>query len=167
MQDLKGSVSRIAQFLEKSLDAEVIEKIADHCLFKNMKKNNMSNYSTVPKEFLDQTKTKFLRKGVFLCKYICISCIRVTLSVFVRHLNEWNVNGEWLQIKYNVTVHRAAIVFLESKITNVNWKLGNNYANHFLVLLWSSCMLCFRNCRRLEKPTYRSRSRVLWCNLQG
>ncbi|KAI3365405.1 hypothetical protein L3Q82_010487, partial [Scortum barcoo] len=36
--DLKDSVGRIAQFLEKPLDAEVIEKIADRCEFKNMKK---------------------------------------------------------------------------------------------------------------------------------
>lgn len=65
VQDLKDSVSRIALFLEKPLDADVIETIADRCLFKNMKKNNMSNYSMVPREFIDQTKSEFLRKGVF------------------------------------------------------------------------------------------------------
>lgn len=53
----------MAQFLQKSLDDEAIEKIADRCLFKNMKKNNMSNYSRVPREFMDQTKSEFLRKG--------------------------------------------------------------------------------------------------------
>lgn len=58
-------MARIAQFLEKSLDAEVLEKIAERCLFKNMKKNNMSNYSAVPREFMDQTKCEFLRKGTF------------------------------------------------------------------------------------------------------
>ncbi len=63
LQDLKGSVARIAQFLEKPLDAEVIEKIADHCLFKNMKQNKMSNMSKVPTEVLDQTKNTFIRKG--------------------------------------------------------------------------------------------------------
>ncbi|XP_055360335.1 sulfotransferase 2B1-like [Betta splendens] len=62
--DLKDSVSRMALFLEKPLDAEVIEKIADRCLFKNMKKNNMSNYSMVPREVIDQTKSGFLRKGI-------------------------------------------------------------------------------------------------------
>ncbi|XP_034083349.1 sulfotransferase 2B1-like [Gymnodraco acuticeps] len=62
--DLKDSVGRIAQFLQKSLDYEAIEKIADRCLFKNMKKNNMSNYSAVPREFMDQTKSEFLRKGI-------------------------------------------------------------------------------------------------------
>ncbi|XP_073345198.1 sulfotransferase 2B1-like [Pagrus major] len=64
IMDLKDSVSRISQFLGKSWDAEVIEKIADRCLFKNMKQNKMSNYSTVPREFMDQTKTEFLRKGI-------------------------------------------------------------------------------------------------------
>nr|XP_046232942.1 sulfotransferase 2B1-like [Scatophagus argus] len=64
IMDLKDSVARIAQFLEKSLDAEVIEKIADRCLFKNMKQNKMSNYSTVSHELMDQTKSEFLRKGI-------------------------------------------------------------------------------------------------------
>ncbi|XP_018534127.1 sulfotransferase 2B1 isoform X1 [Lates calcarifer] len=64
IMDLKDSVARIAQFLEKPLDAEVVEKIADRCLFKNMKQNNMSNYSMVPCEFIDQTKSEFLRKGI-------------------------------------------------------------------------------------------------------
>ncbi|XP_069011468.1 sulfotransferase 2B1-like [Embiotoca jacksoni] len=64
IMDLKDSVTRIAQFLEKPLDAEVIEKIANRCVFKNMKKNNKSNYSLVPREFMDQTKSEFLRKGI-------------------------------------------------------------------------------------------------------
>uniref|UniRef100_A0A1A8H5Y9 Sulfotransferase n=2 Tax=Nothobranchius korthausae TaxID=1143690 RepID=A0A1A8H5Y9_9TELE len=63
-KDLKDSVTRIAGFLEKPLDAEVIESITNRCLFKNMKKNKMSNYSAVPSEFMDQTKSEFLRKGV-------------------------------------------------------------------------------------------------------
>lgn len=65
MQDLTDSVARIAQFVEKPLDTEVIEKIADRCLFKNMKQNNMSNYSAVPRKYMDQTKSEFLRKGTF------------------------------------------------------------------------------------------------------
>ncbi|KAM9336660.1 sulfotransferase 2B1-like [Symphorus nematophorus] len=60
--DLKDSVARISQFLEKSLDAEVIAKIADRCLFKNMKKNKMSDFSGM--SVMDQTKSKFLRKGI-------------------------------------------------------------------------------------------------------
>lgn len=62
--DLKDSVTRLATFLEKPLEAAVIDKIADRCLFKNMKKNKMSNYSLVPSKFMDQTKSEFLRKGI-------------------------------------------------------------------------------------------------------
>ncbi|XP_047465877.1 sulfotransferase 2A1-like [Mugil cephalus] len=62
--DLKDSVSRISRFLEKPLDADIVEKIADRCLFKNMKQNNMSNYSAVPEEFMGQAKLDFLRKGI-------------------------------------------------------------------------------------------------------
>lgn len=62
-QDLRDSVSKISQFMGKSLDSEVIEKIADHCVFKNMKQNKMSNYSLVPNEFMDHNKSEFLRKG--------------------------------------------------------------------------------------------------------
>ncbi|KAI5103033.1 sulfotransferase family 2, cytosolic sulfotransferase 2, partial [Silurus meridionalis] len=58
------SVTKIAQFLEKPLSPEVIEKIAENCLFKNMKHNKMSNYSLVPEEFMDQKKSEFLRKGI-------------------------------------------------------------------------------------------------------
>ncbi|XP_035590315.1 sulfotransferase 2B1-like isoform X2 [Oncorhynchus keta] len=62
--DLSDSVSKISQFMGKSLDSEVIEKIADHCVFKNMKQNKMSNYSLVPNEFMDRNKSEFLRKGI-------------------------------------------------------------------------------------------------------
>ncbi|XP_039596295.1 sulfotransferase 2B1-like isoform X2 [Polypterus senegalus] len=62
--DLKGSVSKVCTFLDKPLSEEVIEKIADHCTFKNMKQNKMSNYSLVPEEFMDQKKSTFLRKGI-------------------------------------------------------------------------------------------------------
>lgn len=62
-KDLKDSVTKIAQFLNKSLDSEVVEKIAERCMFKNMKQNKMSNYSMVPAEFFNQSKCEFLRKG--------------------------------------------------------------------------------------------------------
>ncbi|XP_053269150.1 sulfotransferase 2B1 isoform X2 [Pleuronectes platessa] len=64
IMDLNDSVSRIAQYLEKPLTTEVIEKITDRCLFKNMKQNNMSNYSAVPCEIMDRTNSEFLRKGI-------------------------------------------------------------------------------------------------------
>lgn len=74
LQDLKGSVTKMAQFLEKPLSPEVIEKIAENCLFKNMKQNKMSNYSLVSEEFMNQKKSEFLRKGHskhILCVTFC------------------------------------------------------------------------------------------------
>uniref|UniRef100_A0A8C9SX34 Sulfotransferase n=1 Tax=Scleropages formosus TaxID=113540 RepID=A0A8C9SX34_SCLFO len=62
--DLKASISKISLFIGKTLSQEVIEKIADHCMFKNMKQNKMSNYSLVPSEYMDQKKSEFLRKGI-------------------------------------------------------------------------------------------------------
>ncbi|XP_062381983.1 sulfotransferase 2B1-like isoform X3 [Sardina pilchardus] len=55
----------VDEFMEKFINGkELIEKISDHCVFKNMKQNQMSNYSLVPAEFLDQNKSEFLRKGI-------------------------------------------------------------------------------------------------------
>ncbi|KAG7270604.1 hypothetical protein CRUP_011520, partial [Coryphaenoides rupestris] len=62
--DLNSALIRVAQFMDKSLDSEVIERIADQCVFKSMKKNDMSNYSKVPTGFFDESKSEFLRKGV-------------------------------------------------------------------------------------------------------
>nr|AAI42762.1 Sult2st2 protein [Danio rerio] len=64
INDLRASVEKIATFLGKSLSSEVVEKIADHCVFKNMKQNKMSNLSLVPEEFMDQKKSEFLGKGI-------------------------------------------------------------------------------------------------------
>ncbi|KAM6967543.1 sulfotransferase family 2, cytosolic sulfotransferase 3 [Aplochiton taeniatus] len=64
VQDLSGAVNRFSNFLGSNLSADIIESIADHCCFKNMKTNSMSNYSLVPQEVMDTRKSPFLRKGV-------------------------------------------------------------------------------------------------------
>ncbi|KAG9335412.1 hypothetical protein JZ751_004734 [Albula glossodonta] len=64
VQDLRGALGRFAKFLGKEFSQEVLDMVADHCQFKNMKNNTMSNYSLVPKEFMDSSKSPFLRKGV-------------------------------------------------------------------------------------------------------
>uniref|UniRef100_A0A8C4ZIK3 Sulfotransferase n=1 Tax=Gadus morhua TaxID=8049 RepID=A0A8C4ZIK3_GADMO len=62
--DLEASVTRMAQFLNTPLDSEMIRKITDRCVFKNMKKNKMSNYSLMPSTMMDQNVSEFLRKGI-------------------------------------------------------------------------------------------------------
>lgn len=63
-EDLPGSIKCISGFLGKNLSDEVIQKIAEHCSFNAMKNNPMSNFSLVPKVYMDSDKSPFLRKGV-------------------------------------------------------------------------------------------------------
>uniref|UniRef100_A0A8C9ZR76 Sulfotransferase n=1 Tax=Sander lucioperca TaxID=283035 RepID=A0A8C9ZR76_SANLU len=63
-KDLPAAVRRFSDFLGRNLSEEVIQKIAEHCSFKTMKTNKMSNFSLVPKEFMNPDKSPFFRKGV-------------------------------------------------------------------------------------------------------
>lgn len=42
---------------------KIKKKLTKQCLFTSIKKNKMSNYTLVPPEVLDQSKSEFLRKG--------------------------------------------------------------------------------------------------------
>ncbi|XP_059195345.1 sulfotransferase family 2, cytosolic sulfotransferase 3 [Centropristis striata] len=64
VQDLPAALRRMADFLDRNLSEEVIQKIAQHCSFGKMKTNDMSNFSLVPKQYMDPDKSPFLRKGV-------------------------------------------------------------------------------------------------------
>lgn len=64
VEDLKGVVRRFADFLGQKMSEETLEQVVSHCTFKSMKTNAMSNYSLVPQEVLDSTKSSFLRKGI-------------------------------------------------------------------------------------------------------
>ncbi|XP_042281186.1 sulfotransferase family 2, cytosolic sulfotransferase 3 isoform X1 [Thunnus maccoyii] len=64
VQDLPAALRRISNFLGRNLSEETIQRIAEHCSFKTMKSNNMSNFSLVPKVYMDADKSPFLRKGV-------------------------------------------------------------------------------------------------------
>uniref|UniRef100_A0A8C4TD93 Sulfotransferase n=1 Tax=Erpetoichthys calabaricus TaxID=27687 RepID=A0A8C4TD93_ERPCA len=63
-QDLRAAVVKFSQFLGKTISDEIIDKITENCIFKNMKQNNMSNFSLVPNEIMDSSKSEFLRKGI-------------------------------------------------------------------------------------------------------
>lgn len=64
LQDIRGVLVKLGEFLGKQLSDDAIEAIANQSKFDNMKRNNMSNYSFVPQELMDQKKTNFLRKGI-------------------------------------------------------------------------------------------------------
>ncbi|KAM8734548.1 sulfotransferase family 2, cytosolic sulfotransferase 3 isoform 1-T1 [Acanthopagrus schlegelii] len=64
VQDLPAVLRIMSDFLGRNLCEEVIQKIAEHCSFKAMKVNTMSNFNLVPKVLMDSDKSPFLRKGV-------------------------------------------------------------------------------------------------------
>ncbi|KAK2844250.1 hypothetical protein Q5P01_010909 [Channa striata] len=64
VKDLPEALRNISDFLGRNLSEETIQKIAEHCSFNSMKANNMSNFSLVPKVYMDSDKSPFLRKGV-------------------------------------------------------------------------------------------------------
>ena len=49
-KDLKGAVVKIAQFLERSLSDDAINKIVDHCTFDNMKQNPKASPDSIMME---------------------------------------------------------------------------------------------------------------------
>lgn len=62
LKDKKSVVKQIANFLEKPLDNEIIEKIADHTSFKKMKENPMTNYDD--QQLMNEEVSSFMRKGI-------------------------------------------------------------------------------------------------------
>ncbi|XP_069623592.1 sulfotransferase 2B1-like isoform X1 [Ranitomeya imitator] len=63
-KDLRGSVIKICRFLGKELDDEAVDSVVKHASFKNMKQNNMANYSLAPLDWMDLEKGPFMRKGI-------------------------------------------------------------------------------------------------------
>ena len=90
----------MAQFLNTPLDSEMIRKITDRCVLKNMKKNKMSNYSLMPSTMMDQNVSDFLRKGkgyyeqkhTFMVDLI----ISPQYSFIIYHISSFSgIAGDW------------------------------------------------------------------------
>lgn len=60
----KREIRKILEFLGRSLSEETVDHIVQHTSFKEMKKNPMTNYSTVPTELMDHRICAFMRKGI-------------------------------------------------------------------------------------------------------
>ncbi|XP_033025865.1 bile salt sulfotransferase [Lacerta agilis] len=63
-QDLYGIVERLCHFLGKELDEAAIMSVVENTSFEAMRRNDMCNSTMLPKEFMDQEKGTFLRKGI-------------------------------------------------------------------------------------------------------
>lgn len=63
-QDLRAGVVKVCKFLGQELDDKTIDLVVENALFKNMKDNKMANFSSLPSGYMDQEKSKFMRKGI-------------------------------------------------------------------------------------------------------
>ncbi|XP_039333935.1 sulfotransferase 1A1 isoform X2 [Saimiri boliviensis] len=62
-QNPKREIRKILEFVGRSLPEDTLDFIAQHTSFEEMKKNPMTNYSTLPKEFMDHSVSPFMRRG--------------------------------------------------------------------------------------------------------
>ncbi|XP_077842004.1 sulfotransferase 1A1 isoform X2 [Macaca mulatta] len=60
----KREIRKILEFVGRSLPEETVDLMVQHTSFKEMKKNPMANYTTVPQEFMDHSISPFMRKGM-------------------------------------------------------------------------------------------------------
>ncbi|XP_065393094.1 sulfotransferase 1A1-like isoform X1 [Macaca fascicularis] len=60
----KREIWKILEFVGRSLPEETVDLMVQHTSFKEMKKNPMANYTTVPQEFMDRSMSPFMRKGM-------------------------------------------------------------------------------------------------------
>jgi len=51
-KDIKGGIKTIADFLGKTLTADKVQKVAEHCSFQSMKENPSTNLSAEVKDFM-------------------------------------------------------------------------------------------------------------------
>lgn len=66
LQNPKREIQKILEFLGRSLPEETVDHIVQQTSFKEMKKNSMANYATIPKEIMDHNISAFMRKGALL-----------------------------------------------------------------------------------------------------
>ena len=60
--NLRGSVEKVAKFLEKELTSEQFDRLEEAVSFKTMQENPSTNYQDYAS--IDQTRGKFIRKGI-------------------------------------------------------------------------------------------------------
>lgn len=65
-KNTKHEIQKVAEFIGKNLDDEILDKIVHHTSFDVMKENPMSNYSSVPAKIMNHSVSPFMRKGFYI-----------------------------------------------------------------------------------------------------
>ncbi|KAM5227208.1 sulfotransferase 1A1-like [Ctenodactylus gundi] len=60
----KREIQKILEFIGRPLPEETVDLIVKHTSFKEMKKNPMANYTTIPAVHMDHEVSPFMRKGI-------------------------------------------------------------------------------------------------------
>uniref|UniRef100_A0A803TSK4 Sulfotransferase n=1 Tax=Anolis carolinensis TaxID=28377 RepID=A0A803TSK4_ANOCA len=63
-EDSRREIRKVLEFLERPIDEQLVEKIAHHTSFKEMRQNPMANYTSIPKSIMDHSISPFMRKGI-------------------------------------------------------------------------------------------------------
>ncbi|XP_060636554.2 sulfotransferase 1A1-like [Anolis sagrei] len=63
-EDSRREIRKILEFLERPMDEQLVEKIAHHTSFQEMRQNPMANYTNIPKSIMDHSVSPFMRKGI-------------------------------------------------------------------------------------------------------
>uniref|UniRef100_A0ABM5GSK4 Sulfotransferase n=1 Tax=Pogona vitticeps TaxID=103695 RepID=A0ABM5GSK4_9SAUR len=63
-EDPRREIRKVMEFLERSPNDQLVEKIAQKTSFKEMRQNPMANYTSVPSSFMDHSISPFMRKGI-------------------------------------------------------------------------------------------------------
>uniref|UniRef100_A0A8C5PQR2 Sulfotransferase n=1 Tax=Leptobrachium leishanense TaxID=445787 RepID=A0A8C5PQR2_9ANUR len=63
LEDPKREIQKVMRFLGKDLSENVLETIIQHTSFQVMKKNPLTNYTSISSEVFDHSVSPFMRKG--------------------------------------------------------------------------------------------------------
>ncbi|XP_012891121.1 PREDICTED: sulfotransferase family cytosolic 2B member 1-like [Dipodomys ordii] len=63
-QEPRSTIRKLSAFLQQPLGPAEEELVLEHCSFSFMSQSSVVNYSLVSKQIMDQSRGKFLRKGV-------------------------------------------------------------------------------------------------------
>ncbi|KAJ6654425.1 hypothetical protein lerEdw1_007018, partial [Lerista edwardsae] len=62
-EDPQREIRKVMEFLGRSPDPRLVEKIAHLTSFKEMRQNSMANYTSIPANIMDHSVSPFMRKG--------------------------------------------------------------------------------------------------------